>query len=166
MTDYINPARVTPTGGKYHVTGIQPEYPALPTCDRLDNEPIAIYGLRVIKFILETNVTATLTDDALEAASYSIMGLQTFKVVKASNDYSTVGLISDIGLAKFAEVGRLISVVQKGRRQEEKDSKLSGASKVYKDGIAANPSSPVPLAPKPKTNPPAPITKPEPIINF
>ena len=141
-------------------------YPTLPTCERLEGEPFPVYGLRVVKFILETNVTATLSDEALEAGGYSIVGLQTFKVIKASNTYSTEGVISDLGLAKFSEVGRLIASVQKGRQQEAKQSKLTGHAGPYKDGISANPSSPVPLQPKPKDNPSSTQKLPEPVINF
>lgn len=48
-------------------------YPRLPTIDpRKDNEPIAYYGARLVVFLLNTGVTATLSDDDLELADYAI----------------------------------------------------------------------------------------------
>lgn len=145
------------------------KYPLLPTCDRLEQEPIPAYGFRVLKFILETNVTATLTDEALDAAAYAVRHVQTFKVSKApsaqTTDYTAEGITSDAALAKFVEVERILSAVIRDRARQD-PSAASGASKPYKDGLAASPSAAVPLVPKPKPFTPSPVKLPEPVINF
>lgn len=122
----------------------------LPTCPRTAGESLPAYGRRVLCFLLATSCTATLSDEALEAATHAA------RVAVTARD------ISAQGLERISQCSHVVAAVRAARKRDRIEAEQLAnaraalhAGRFYKDGIATDPSAAVPLVPRPKPQPPA-----------
>jgi len=124
-------------------TTTEPPYPPLPTLEpRRADEPAQHYGLRALRFAVATECTATMDDEALTLATH----VYRLAIARPDSLQTTID--------RLAETDRQINAAIRRRAAARvADLERLGAPAGV-DKPNAGPMAP--LAPQPKTEPPAP----------
>lgn len=118
------------------------QYPRLPELDpRHQDETAEAYGLRALRFIVATDTTATVPDDALALAGH------VYRLAIANPDL-TAGSID-----RLAETERQIAAALRLRARVERPEMAPGRPR---NDDRPNTGPMAPLSPRPLTQPPAP----------
>lgn len=127
-------------------------YPTLPVPPERNGHSAHSYGLLVLKYLIEHECTALLSDDDLEMALHMSL-------------YATQGIggvrVDSLTVASINKIRHVVSLILKDR----KGMALKPASPVPTVKPNHTGTSPVPLKPVPPTFPPS-VERVKPVINF